>query len=370
MTPKILKYIIDQLNGNDIQTLSDIEWRDVILVARSSGVLARLFYCLTDKNLLETLPPQISRHFKAAMRHETLFHNQVRNEIENIRRGILEGAMYNILLLKGAGYVFSDSCAARGRIFSDIDILVRKEDLTDFEQKLNLLGWVSETDNYDDMYYRKWAHEIPPLVHINRKSVVDVHHNIVPIVSRRAPSPSILWSEVERVDEGVGALSTSAMFVHSAIHLFFKEEFHFGFRDLTDLMFLFKELTGSENEIERVKTVARKLGFELEVFLALRYLKKILNVEGVDEALKHFSNIKPHKLKLIFYDWMYSRVLVPQHKLTKKRFTSLALTFAFLRGHFLKMPLFILVKHIVVKSLNTMFKKVSGNNIELVKRHK
>ena len=64
------------------------------------------------------------------------------------------------------------------------------------------------------------------MVHINRKSVVDVHHNIVPIVSGRAPSASILWDEVERVDESVGSLSTSAMFVHSAIHLFFKEEFH------------------------------------------------------------------------------------------------------------------------------------------------
>lgn len=369
MTTKTLKTIIALLNGNDIRTISDSEWRDIIFASRSSGVLARLFHCLSDMNYVDTLPPQISRHFKAAMRHELLFHNQVKNEIENIRRGVLGGTSYNILLLKGAGYVFSDCCAARGRIFSDIDILVRKKDLNDFEQKLNLLGWVSETDNYDDMYYRQWAHEIPPMVHINRKSVVDVHHNIVPIVSGRAPSASILWDELERVDESVGSLSTSAMFVHSAIHLFFKEEFHFGFRDLTDLMLLFRELNASESEIKRVKTLATKLEFELEVFLALRYLKKILNVEGVDDALKYFLNIEPHYLKLTFYDWMYSRVLVPQHKLTKKRFTNLASSLAFLRGHFLKMPLSILVKHIVVKGLNKMFKKVSGNNIKFVRRN-
>ena len=59
MTTKTLKTIIALLNGNDIRTISDSEWRDIIFASRSSGVLARLFHCLSDMNYVDTLPPQM-----------------------------------------------------------------------------------------------------------------------------------------------------------------------------------------------------------------------------------------------------------------------------------------------------------------------
>lgn len=367
MNSKMLDALIALLNKSNEKTLSETEWRDLILVSRASGVLARVAHCLAE-DVRSKLNSKIYRHFEAAKRHETLFHNQVKNEIEVIRKGVLNSKSYKVALLKGAGYVFSQSGASKGRIFSDIDILVQKNNLADFEQSLNLLGWVSRSDNYDDTYYRQWAHEIPPMIHINRSSVIDVHHNIVPIVSGRAPNAELLWDETKTIDDGVQVLSTSAMFVHSAIHLFFKEEFYFGFRDLTDLMCLFIEMKNSESDIEKVKTLASKLGFELEVYLALRYLKLILKVDEVDDALQHFVDIQPSKFKLLCYDWMYRRVLIPRHSLTMKKFTGLASSLAFLRGHLLKMPLHIFIKHITVKTLNGMLKKITGNNTGFFKQ--
>jgi len=367
MNSKTLDALIALLNKSNEQILSETEWRDLILVSRTSGVLARVAHCLTE-DTRSKLSSKIYRHFEAAKRHETLFHNQVKNEMEVIRKGVLNRKHYQIALLKGAGYVFSESSASIGRIFSDIDILVRKDDLADFEQSLNLLGWVSRSDNYDDTYYRQWAHEIPPMIHINRSSVIDVHHNIVPIVSGRAPTAELLWNETKRIDDGVQVLSTSAMFVHSAIHLFFKEEFYFGFRDLTDLMCLFLEIKNSRGDIEKVKALAADLGFELEVYLALRYLKIILHIEEAENALHQFVDVKPSRLKLLFYDWMYLRVLIPQHSLTTKKFTGVASSLAFLRGHLLKMPLHIFIKHITVKTANGISKKITGNKAGLFKR--
>ena len=64
----------------------------------------------------------------------------------------------NLIVLKGAGYVVASSRAAKGRIFSDIDLLVLEEDVSKVERALHLFGFVSDTDSeYDQKYYREWA---------------------------------------------------------------------------------------------------------------------------------------------------------------------------------------------------------------------
>jgi len=50
---------------------------------------------------------------------------------------------------------------------------------------LMLEGWVSgHRSAYDQRYYRKWMHEIPPMTHIRRQTVLDLHHNILPETAR------------------------------------------------------------------------------------------------------------------------------------------------------------------------------------------
>jgi hypothetical protein len=44
------------------------------------------------------------------------------------------------------------------------------------EKRLWLLGWLSEElTEHDEKYYRKWAHETPPLRHSKRGTIVDIH---------------------------------------------------------------------------------------------------------------------------------------------------------------------------------------------------
>ncbi len=48
--------------------------------------------------------------------------------------------------------------------------------------------WI-KSDPYDDLYYRRWMHELPPLVHSERGQLVDVHHTILPLTAGRSPMP-------------------------------------------------------------------------------------------------------------------------------------------------------------------------------------
>ena len=53
-------------------------------------------------------------------------------------------------------------------------------------------GWerVKAADGYDDAYYRRWMHELPPLIHRDRDRMIDVHHTILPLTARPdGPTP-------------------------------------------------------------------------------------------------------------------------------------------------------------------------------------
>ena len=59
--------------------------------------------------------------------------------------------------------------------------------------------WVKE-DAYDDQYYRRWMHELPPLIHRERDRMIDVHHAILPLTAR--PKPDMAAMIADRVAAG------------------------------------------------------------------------------------------------------------------------------------------------------------------------
>lgn len=68
-----------------------------------------------------------------------------------------------VIFLKGAAYALADLDVAKGRMATDIDILVPEDAIGDVEARLQQAGWASmKTNEYDDSYYRQWMHEIPP----------------------------------------------------------------------------------------------------------------------------------------------------------------------------------------------------------------
>lgn len=344
-----------------VPILSLCQWRDIILISRANSVLPRVAYIALNYSSAE-IPPEVKTHLQAARRHETLFHNQVRFETETVRQLVAKITDTKLVILKGAGYVLSENKAANGRVFSDIDILLPKNEVEKVEQCLMMFGWLSQSeDDYDQHYYREWAHEIPPLRHFKRGAVLDVHHNIVPPVSGRAPNANILFSSTVTLPSGIEVLQPSAMFLHSAVHLFFGEEFHHGYRDLTDLAYLLEEFVDDKNEMAHLGRLAKQMGFSFEVFLAFRYLEKLLNVNIELDLKALLPQVKLSKLQLVYCDFVFTRVLALNHKLIPSNFRNFATNLAFVRGHLLKMPLRILLKHSAKKMSRYMTELLVGN---------
>ena len=104
------------------------------------------------------------------------------------------------------------------------------------KQILQENGWeFPEINAYDNRYYREWMHELPPMVHRERRSVVDVHHGILPRTSRLKPSPDRLLQQAETLGDGVRVLAPAHIVLHAAAHLFHDGEIAGAIRDLVDL---------------------------------------------------------------------------------------------------------------------------------------
>ena len=351
------------LTRNHSGSLSTTEWRDLILVARANSLLPRVAsILLSDVENDFHIPPKAHAHLVASIRHETLFHNQVINEVKLVNAKISKALNNKLIVLKGAGYVIADSKAAKGRIFSDIDLLVLKDDIPKVERALHLFGFVSDTDSeYDQKYYREWAHEIPPLRHFQRGTVLDIHHNIIPVVSGRAPNIEFFFESTVETKYGVEVLRPAAMFLHSAIHLFFSEEFTNGFRDLSDLSLLLDEIVSDADEVNCLFELAQNTGFENELFLAFRYLERVLNNKVPAHITKNFKQPLPKGIRLALSDFIFGKVLAANHRLVDVKFRGLAQWLAFVRGHILKMPFNILVKHTASKLWRSIVKSVTGD---------
>ena len=114
----------------------------------------------------------------------------------------------SLVFLKGAAYIAKNLSCSFGRTFSDIDVLVKKQDLPRIEQTLKFSDWLkTEIDDYDEKYYRTWMHEIPPLQHVHRGTILDVHHNILPSTNKNTPDANKF--NIEQINvEHVGFVNT------------------------------------------------------------------------------------------------------------------------------------------------------------------
>ena len=74
-------------------------------------------------------------------------------------------------------------------------------------EALQRRGWsMKALDEYDEQYYRQWAHELPPMTHAERETEVDIHHSILPVTCRlqqlRGVGPLVATALVAAVGDG------------------------------------------------------------------------------------------------------------------------------------------------------------------------
>ena len=323
------------------------QWDLLIRQARSANLLARLGYLFDSTGLLNQLPAQPLTHIKSAQAYADRFYISLQWEISCIQDA-LNPVNVPLVLLKGSAYFIAGNNAAKGRLFSDVDILVPEDKLPTVETALIKAGWITSTiDPYDQKYYRQWMHEIPPLRHLTRQTSIDVHHNILPKTTRFCPDANtLLANSVKTPEQNIWVLAPEDRVLHSATHLFHEGEFAQGLRDLSDLDLLLKEFSTQENFWALLLQRADELKQQVPLFYALRYTHQILQTPVPENVLK----ASKQRINTALMDALFLRALMPDHESCNDRWTGLARWLLFVRSHWLKMPVYLMIPHLLRKA--------------------
>jgi len=328
-------------------------WELVIRQARRANLLGRLAALLEDQGLLNAIPAAPRAHLEAARTVSVAQEEAVRREVIHICAALRHAGTEGILL-KGAAYLFAGLPAARGRQFADIDILVPRAALGQVEAALMLKGWATTHRHpYDQRYYRHWMHELPPLQHATRLTVLDVHHAILPPTARLKPDSRKLWAASRPIAEAepLRLLAPTDMVLHSAAHLFFNEEFSNGLRDLVDLESLLRHLGPDAGFRDRLVERAEELDLARPLYYACRYVQRLLATAMPPEVLRKADAGRPPAILRFFMDSLFLRALQPDHPSAADAFTELAKQALYIRAHWLRMPPLLLAYHLTAKAL-------------------
>jgi hypothetical protein len=342
------------------KNLSLGEWNLIIQQGRSTHVLGMLYSRLSLREELADVPASVQWHLEAASIVSEKYLRDTWSEIKYFLP-VFSGLGQRLILLKGAAYVVSGKSCAVGRTFSDIDILLPKDSLQALELALQWHGWVSSSQSaYDQRYYRDWMHEIPPLVHIKRHTVIDIHHTILPLTAALKPVASKLFESAQEVVDGVWTLSDMDMLLHSATHLFMDTEFDHAFRDLLDFDGLIRSAVEQGFDWQALLLRGKEMDLIPPLYYALRYSRRMFNTPVPAEVLVDCAHEWQPVLPIRLMDMLFDRTIMPPHNSARRTGTVIARKLLFIRGHYLRMPLGLLVRHLFHKAFISPYEKSSS----------
>ena len=329
------------------------EWDVLLRQARRSALLGRLAYLAQIYDLWPAIPDGPRQHLGSAAAVAAKVGREVRWEVDRIRRA-LAGVVDEVILLKGAAYVMTDLPPAHGRIFHDVDILVPRARLNEVESALLFHGWAGVyTDPYDQRYYREWMHELPPVRHIERQAVLDVHHTILPLTARLRPDADLLRAAAIGIPDhpGLKVLAPADMILHAAVHLFYDGDFARGLRDLADMDALLRHFGADAEFWPVLLTRARAHDVLRPLFYALRYSAEFMGTRLPAEFIEEVrAAANPGASTLRAMDWLLARGLRPDHPTCALPGSLFARQILYLRSHWLRMPPLPLARHLLRKA--------------------
>ncbi len=337
------------------------QWSLLIRQARRARLLARL----ADHALKSPhAPPRpVVPHLTAARNVAANHHRSLLWEVHCVSR-LLEPLDVPIILLKGAAYAALGLDFARQRITSDLDIMVPEEALDDVHRCLLKHDWHPlKLDVYDERYYRLWMHELPPLRHAERQTVIDVHHTILPRTARIHPDPQELWRQSRPLPPlsatsfmaGRGRLrilSPTDMLLHASAHLFHDGEIAISIRDLVDIDDLCCCFGAEPGFWDGLVGRATELDLARPLYFSLRYCDALLGSRAIPPTVLEAaaSAGAPSRAWRAAMDRLVPAALLPDHPDRPGAWHRLAALILYIRSHWLRMPAGLLARHLTRKA--------------------
>lgn len=336
-----------------LESLDERQWDSLLRILRTKSLTASFYHRLSRKGIEALIPDYCKSAFVSAVRFADAQAHQTANQAKKLNT-LLKSNKIPFIFLKGAAYTLGNTANAVGRLMTDIDICVIRDDIGNLENALTGCGWTfKEMDEHDDKYYRAWSHELPPLKNDQEGVVLDVHHTLLPPVKGRLLNISDLLLSA-KTDAEYPVPSKEWLVLHSALHLMLNEDVENGLRDLTDILTLLNSNNGFEQNSASTAALFKQEGFANEWLMLLALLAHFFNVSVAKyetESLPLYYRIRVFCLK---------RAVLPKFSPITERFDWVWSFINFVMGYYSKMPLNILAKQAGYKCYRNSVKLIFG----------
>ncbi len=324
-------------------TLPPAEQGLLIQRARRQAVAGRLAAGLRHAGVWEELDAAVQGALAGILRRQRYREGLIRRELDILERDFLPAMAASVVALKGAAYLLRDLKAARGRVAADVDILVPEAAVDRASTLLDALGYViaQEKDNpYDRRYYRAYMHEVAPRRHPVRDVELDLHFRLLPRTHRYAFAMEPVWEQVCQLPgSAYHSLADADLFIHAAIHFLIDGEGREATRRLVELHDLLDLWPDEQTARAAVMPRARELGLAPVLEAAFALLDELAERLAGRSRRRSAAPLRLARRAL----W---RV---QQEEEGGRSAAFARRLLWLRGHLLRMPLLLLLRHLATK---------------------
>lgn len=335
----------------NVLSFSVEQWNELLFQAKQTGMLATLANCFRQNQLWEQLPESVQGQCQDAIHFAQYLQRNANWEINRIRR-LLYPEGYTMTLLKGAAYLQHGLSFSKGRLLADVDLMFAEEDLPAVEALLTENGWKSSKSQvYDNEYYRRWMHELPPYRHQQRLYDVDIHHRILPRTSRLNPEPELLLAAaVPLAEPGLNTLCFTDMVLHTVVHLGYDADYNNRIRDLYDIDQLIRYGQSNIPDFwEQLEERAFKLGVVLPLIDILQLLLQLFSTPIDEQFVTRLTKTNTGILQRVKY-WAIPEAIVPLTRGQRRLQKRIACQLLYIRSHWIKMPPLLLLSHLSRKA--------------------
>ncbi|MDE1925713.1 MAG: nucleotidyltransferase family protein [Burkholderiales bacterium] len=332
--------------------LSPAQWESLLSQARCARLAPRLALLCVERGWIDAVPARPRVHLDNALAQGRRQHDQTLWEARCIRDALaqLPGP---VVLLKGAAYVVARLQAGRGRLFTDVDVMVPAAQLRVAEAALFAAGWyAAPLDPYDERYYRDWMHEVPPMQHVERGTALDLHHTITPPTSRFAVDAARLFERARALEAspGLWVLAPEDMVLHGVVHLLQDGDYSAGLRDLLDFDALTREFGADPAFWPRLVERALELGLQATLYHAVAQARRLLATPVPAAAAAALEAQRPGRLRRATMAALLRAALRPDHPDCDTPLTPAVRWLLYVRSHGLRMPWYMILPHLLRKA--------------------
>lgn len=315
--------------------LSSADWAGLVSAARAEQLIGSLAWRLDGI----VLPDRVTAIMAEARGAGEESRRAALWEAEMARR-VLAPLGVPVVLLKGTAFVAAGLSAGQGRSVGDLDILVPRDALDAVEAALLAAGWEwAKADGYDDAYYRRWMHELPPMLHRDRDRMIDVHHTILPPTARITPDAATILAAAVPLGGGLFVPCAEDLVVHGALHLFADGDLSGGLRNLWDIDRLLREYADGDADFWlRLRARAGEHGAARPVMRAVRLARAIFATPVPGEWARPRAG-----------DALFRRRLLARDGWGRETRGATRLAF-YVRSHWIRMPPLLLARHLAIKA--------------------